>query len=162
MHVSKMFVGQRRVTASPHSWKKETMETKDRAKKNLVPPPALWTVSLLLLSDLKALLRVAISAITNPNSCVMLAANSEYLSSFSFCVVNKSEHNTGITYEPKHPLKLPDFQHRAPVPSKADISQWGCFPVPAAGKYRGKSLHCHIWTTGAEPELKIFLSYSGS
>lgn len=94
------------------------------------------------------------------NSCAVDAVDKKYLRSFSVGVAKEWEHNRDITDQPDHPQKLPHFQHRTSVPSKAEVSDWEGFPVPAAGKYREKSLYCHIWTAGTEPKLKlIFLTY---
>lgn len=138
------------------------MEMIYTVRKKQVPPPTLWNSSYLLLSDLQALLLVVISPALQPYTPILVPCmlqTHKYLSSFSVRVAKKWEHNTDITDRPQHPQKFPDFQQRASVPSKAGFSHWGGFPVPAAGKYRQKSLYCPIWTTGAEPRVKkVFLT----
>lgn len=48
------------------------MEMKDAVRKKQVPPPALWTVSYLLLSDLEALLLVVTSAALQPYTPILV------------------------------------------------------------------------------------------
>lgn len=132
-------------------------------RKKQVPPPALWNISYLLLSDLEALLLVLISAALQPYTPIpvlCMLQTHKYLSSFSVHTATEWEHNTDIADRSQCPQKFPDFQQRASVPGKADISHWGGFPAAAPGKYRQKSPYCPIWTTRAEPKVKkVFRTY---
>lgn len=102
-------------------------------RKKQVPPPTLWNISYLVLSDLQSLLLVLLSAALQPDTPILrpcMLQTHKYLSSFSVHIAKEWEHNTDITHRPQQPQNFLTSSRERQFPARQTL------PTGEASQYQ--------------------------